>query len=252
MKCLSGQIIWSILGILCMIYGLFVSRSGSGTGFFLVWIAMGIAALLLASVCRLQLWSRLPAAVRTAVLVCGIIFLTAFAVVEGKILSRFQCGGRPDLDYVIVLGAQVYDYGPSKVLKCRLDTAADYLRENDRTICIVSGGQGFNEPAPEAEIMKQYLIDLGIDPQRIVVETESKNTMENIRNSFCLINPEQDTVGIVTNNFHVFRSCAIAEKAGLRHVSGIAAPSNRFYLPNNLLREYFGTVKDILAGHMKF
>lgn len=235
-----------------MIYGLLVSRSGSGTGFFLVWIALGIAALLLASACRLQLWSRLPAAVRTAVLVCGIIFLTAFAVVEGKILSRFQCGGRPDLDYVIVLGAQVYDYGPSKVLKYRLDTAADYLRENDRTICIVSGGQGSHEPAPEAEIMKRYLTEKGIPKDRILEEKTSGNTVQNIRNSMALFDPVRDQTGIITSNFHIYRGCAIAEQAGIRHVCGIAAPSNRFYLPNNLLREFLGTVKDILAGHMKF
>ena len=57
-------------------------------------------------------------------------------------------------------------------------------------------------------------------------------------------------VGIVTNNFHVFRSVAIARKQGLADVCGIAAPSTAFYLPNNLFREVFGITKDALWGNL--
>ena len=42
----------------------------------------------------------------------------------------------------------------------------------------------------------------------------------------------------------------IAEKAGIRNVYGIAAPSKILYLPNNMFREFFGVVKDILRGNM--
>ncbi|MBR0398219.1 MAG: YdcF family protein [Eubacterium sp.] len=250
MKNLSGLIIWSVLGILCIIYGLIVSRTGSGTGFFLVWIALGILALLLAAACRMQIWSRLPGILRTAAMILLLVFLAVFTIVQGKIVSRFHSAGKPDLDVVIVLGAQVYDYGPSRVLRNRLDTAAAYLKDNEGTMCIVSGGQGYNEPAPEAEIMKQYLTEQGIVPERIIIENQSRNTVENIRLSMKLMDPEQDYTGIVTNNFHVYRGCAIAEKTGIRHVCGLAAPSNRLYLPNNLLREFFGVVKDWLAGNM--
>ena len=250
MKNLNGQIIWSVLGILCIIYGLIVSRTGSGTGFFLVWIALGILAFLLAAACRMQIWSRLPGVIRAAVMILLVILLTFFAVLQGKILSRFHSTGEADLDVVIILGAQVYDHGPSRVLKNRLDTAAAYLKENKKTRCIVSGGQGYNEPAAEAEIMKQYLTEQGIGPERIVVENQSRNTVENIRFSMKFMDPEQDHTGIVTNDFHVYRGCAIAEKTGIRHVCGLAAPSNRLYLPNNLLREFFGVMKDWLTGNM--
>lgn len=252
MKHLSGQIIWSILGILCIIYGLIVSRTGSGTGFFLVWIAIGCMLLLLGVSCRFHLWSRLSAAMRVIILILLVILLAGFTVVQGRILSRFHSAGEPDLDVIIVLGAQVYDYGPSRVLKNRLDTAAAYLKENEKTKCIVSGGQGYNEPAPEAEIMKQYLTEQGIRADRILIEKQSANTVENIRFSMLQINPEQDRTGIVTNNFHIYRSCAIAVKAGIRNVSGIAAPSNRLYLANNLLREFLGVVKDIAADNMDY
>lgn len=70
--------------------------------------------------------------------------------------------GETNLDYVIVLGTQIHESGPSIVLKYRLDAAVLYLNENPGTICIVSGGQGKNEPYSEAEGMAKYLIEKGI------------------------------------------------------------------------------------------
>ena len=38
-----------------------------------------------------------------------------------------------NLDYIIVLGAQVKESGPSVILRYRLDRAVSYLKENDNT-----------------------------------------------------------------------------------------------------------------------
>ena len=64
-----------------------------------------------------------------------------------------------NLDYIIVLGAEVKESGPSVVLRYRLDRAVSYLKENDNTLVIVSGGQGANEKATEASVMKEYLVN---------------------------------------------------------------------------------------------
>ena len=48
----------------------------------------------------------------------------------------------------------------------RLDTAIGYLKENPETICIVSGGQGYNEPMTEAEGMARYLEQNGIAAEK--------------------------------------------------------------------------------------
>ena len=58
--------------------------------------------------------------------------------------------------------------------------------------------------------------------------------------------PEDATVGIITNDFHMFRALQIAEKQGLSNVCGIAADSTRFYLPNNMFREYLAEIKFLL------
>lgn len=68
--------------------------------------------------------------------------------------------------------------------------------------------------------------------------------MENIQNGGKLLEETYESVGIVTNNFHVFRAVRIAKVQGLKGVCGIAADSNILYLPNNVLRECCGILKD--------
>ncbi len=243
-------IVFILLGIACVGYGILVLGTNSGTGFFAVWFLIAALFFVLALFTFFGVWGRLPRGVRIAGVVILCLALAVFVCVEGRIATGFSGKGEKDLDYLIVLGAQVRTGGPSVVLKYRLDTACDYLTENPDTICIVSGGQGPNEPYPEAEGMKKYLTGKGIAPERILEEPESLNTKQNIDNSMKLIDPEKDRVGIVTNNFHVFRGVAIAKKAGIRNVSGIAAGSASLYLPNNMLREFFGVLKDAVSGNI--
>ena len=116
--------------------------------------------------------------------------------------------------------------------------------------CVVSGGRGPNESETEASAMRRYLIQKGIAPNRIHVENRSQNTVENIKYSAKLIDIKGDRIGIVTNNFHVYRGLSLAKKTGYRQVYGIAAPSTPLYLANNMLREVLGVVKDKAAGNI--
>ena len=60
--------------------------------------------------------------------------------------------------------------------------------------------------------------------------------------------PEDAEVGIITNDFHMFRALQIAQKQGLSDVCGIAADSTKFYLPNNMLREYCAEIKFLIRS----
>ena len=247
---MKWQNLWTIIGIGCVLYGFLILSILSGTSFFAVWFALGGICFLFAAAARFHVWQNLPVGGKTAFLVVVIACLAFFVFVEARILTCFGEEGKKDLDYIIVLGAQVRKDGPSVVLQYRLDKAFEYLEENPDTICIVSGGQGSNEPRPEAVEMKSYLVEKGIAEERILTEAESASTVENIQYSMKLLDPETDSVGIVTNNFHLYRGTGIARKAGIRHVSGIAAPSMPLYFPNNMLREFFGVVKDTIKGNM--
>lgn len=255
-----ASVVLAVLGIACVAYGLAVLSVGSGTWFFAVWLGLGAALLAAAACVRLGAFAHLPPGVRNGALAClGVVGTALLALVAVVAVGGFGAHGRPGLDYVVVLGAQVREDGPSEVLRHRLDTAFDYLAENEETVCVVSGGQGPNEPWTEARGMKEYLVERGIDPSRIVEEGASTSTVENLGNSLALIEglegfgssgAEPPGVGVVTNDFHVFRATGIARKLGMGDVCGIAAPSDAWALPNNLLREALGVCKDLLAGNL--
>lgn len=178
--------------------------------FFLIWIGIGIVVFLFGISVYMEVWKKVPNPVKifAGMVVC--IGLLVFCIVEGCVISQMHADGRGGLDYIIVLGAQVRKDGPSPVLKYRLDKAVEYLNENPDTVCIVSGGQGSNEPWSEAEGMARYLQEKGIDTARILPEDKSQTTEQNITNSKKLMK-EGASVGIVTNNFHVFRALQIAK-----------------------------------------
>jgi len=236
------QYVWIILAVFCCIYGFLVLKTGSGTGFFLVWFALAGIFLFFAFAAHKHLWSALPAAVRGVLLAAAAAGLIFFVYTEVKIIGSFTGKDEKGLDVLLVLGAQVYEDRPSTVLQYRLDKAVEYLNENEDTVCIVTGGQGANEPFPEAEGMYSYLVSHGIDESRILKEPESKTTAENMRFSSKLFDPEKDRVGIVTNDFHMYRACKLAKEAGIENVFPIPAYSTRLYLPSNLLREFFALI----------
>ena len=239
-----------ILSILCAAYGASVASIKSGSSFYMIWYAAAVVFLMLAVGHKLSLWHRCNRALRGVVLTLLVVALAVFVGIEGIIASQFFKPAEPNLDYVIVLGAQIRTDGPSVVLLKRLERAERYLKENPNTVCIVTGGQGANEPTTEAQAMAAWLVDAGIDESRIIQENRAVNTVQNIRYSMEFI-PEKDAnVGILTNSFHIFRGVAIAKKQGLVNASGVAAKSYPFYLPNNMLREFFGVVKDFVVGNL--
>ncbi len=244
---------WALYGLgagaICYCIGIAVN--GFGTYFFLIWGGIGAACLGLgALVGNRKLMAAIPKPVKVAVgaLVCA--GAVTFCAVEGMILSEYGASAAPGADYCIVLGAQWKPSGPSAVLRKRLDKAVEYLKANPDTKVIVSGGKGANEPMAEAEGMYGYLVQAGIEEERILVEDKSRSTYENLVYSGGLLDKENDRVVIVTNDFHVFRALGIARKQNYGKVEGLAADSVLGMGPNNLLREFLGVLKDFAVGNL--
>ena len=220
-----SELIMYILAALSAGYGIFVRAAGSGTSFFLVWFALAVVLILFGISLHIRLWKKVPVWGRRIFMGIVVLGLAAFVIVEGCVISHMEDHGEDGLDYIIVLGAQVYKDGPSPVLQYRLDRAIEYLEENPDTYCILSGGEGANEPFPEAQGMADYMIRQGISEIRLVQETESMTTEENIRNSMKYV-----------------------RKQGVNDACGISAGSMKLYLDNNMLREFFAEIKFILLS----
>ncbi|OTP93239.1 hypothetical protein B6D16_12160 [Gilliamella apicola] len=125
---------------------------------------------------------------------------------------------------MVILGSQVIGTPAiaSPTLADRLDVAVQYLNQNPETKVVVCGGQGEDESATEASVMAKYLIDKGIEANRVYQEDKSRRTAE----QFIFANqvlPLGNTV-VVTNDFHILRSIMLAKRSGVHDVSGLSAP----------------------------
>ena len=239
----------AVIGVACAAYGLGFVLSETKMRFHLVWFALAVVLVAPAVLVATGLWDSVPAALRWVPTAA----LAAFAVYEllvgAAIGCHFNDKAAPGLDYVVVLGAQVLDGKPGRTFAVRLDAALSYLSENPRCRCVVCGGQGPGESIPEADAGCGYLVDRGIDRGRILLETNSHNTAQNLRAAAELVDQENDSIGIVTHNSHMARSLAIARKAGMKHVSGITVKSDERFPLNDIVRETFAWAKDFLCGN---
>lgn len=246
------HIILSLLGVVFILYFLCIAfLVGHGTNFYFIWLFLGVGAIVFSLLLKKGFFAaHIPLWMRRMFLILVCIGCSLFLLVEGCIISGFSQKGQPGVDYVIVLGAQMKWNGPSKALQYRLDEAIRYLNENEESKVIVSGGQGPDEHISEAQGMYDYLVSKGIDEERILMEDQSKNTFQNLTFSAEFLDKEKDSVAVVSNNFHVFRAVKIARKAGYKEVCGIAAKGEPFLQYNNMMREFFGVMKDFLFGNM--
>lgn len=242
-----AAVFFGVLGGVCFLYFLYqLFFVHTGSYFFAAWGLLAGGCWLLACILAHREWmERIPGWFRRSVKLLFGLGMVFFLVVEGLILSQFWAVPEQGADVCIILGAQVKASGPSDVLQRRLDKAIGYLLQNPGTQVIVSGGQGGNEPFSEAQGMQEYLIAKGIEPERIFMEDASTDTWENLDFSAKLTDKGSDSVVIVTNNFHVFRALYIAKKQGYGKVQGLAASTHPSNLANNMLREFFGVIKDV-------
>ena len=248
--------VFLICGALCVLYYIgIVLYAGLRASFSWFWLFLGGAFFLLGAICRVPnlqvFFGHIPSIVKILACILLVVGLAGFLFIEGCIISAMTGDTEEPVEYLIVLGAQVKGTRVSKALSQRLSQAAEYLNEHKDTWVIVSGGQGQGEDISEAAAMKEWLINQGIEERRILEEDRSVNTSQNIRFSKELMENPEATVGIVSNDFHVFRAAHIAKAQGIQAIP-IPAPSSLGMYPHYMVREAFAIVKDLAAGNMVF
>ena len=241
-----------ILGLAMIAYYLALGiavRFGQSLQF--LWLAVGLLC-----VARFLYWRRAqrlnrypPRALVWPLRAAVALLLAAFLALEGVILAAGFGSAPQGLDYIVVLGARVNGREPSGALYNRIQAAADYLEANPGAVAVLSGGQGADEEISEAQCMYEGLVARGVDPARLILEDRSTDTSENLRFSRALI-PEGASVGLVTNNFHIYRSLALARGLGWEGVAGIPVATSLLSLPHYLMREFIGVAYDALRGNL--
>lgn len=152
-------------------------------------------------------------------------------------------------DYLIVLGCGIRGEMPTAPLRSRLDKAIEYINRNPDCKIIVSGGQGDDEIISEAGVMQRYLLEKGIDYNRIITEKKSTSTTENFRFSDELIDGgfSSHSAAFVTNDFHVYRAESLAKRYGF-NLHRLGAPMVWYNFVPSYLREQLAIIQMILLN----
>lgn len=186
---------------------------------------------------------------------CAMVFYAVtFAILVGYIhLSpsaqpSVQTNGSENV--YIVFGAKVKADGPAKTLASRLDAAVDAMLRDNGAVCIVSGGQGPDEPFTEASCMRDYMVERGVSPDRIVLEEKASNTKENILYSVDLIEQLGFTdrqIICISSETHIPRIRLMCSRSGVdaRYIK--AETPMKEFLFTTWVREYLSYVKMFLG-----
>lgn len=156
-----------------------------------------------------------------------------------------------DRSVIAVFGCHTYGMTPGSVLSSRLDCAFKILEDYTSMLCIVSGGMGPNETVTEAESMREYLIQRGINPERIYIDDKSNNTIENminIKELLDLKNLSDYDVIAVSSIYHLPRLRMLAEKYNISMITVSADTPNVFFTLSDTVREYMAWVKMIILN----
>lgn len=244
-KCLA-MCLFVALAIICFIVPGFDFSGG---------VCVGIAAVI-GCYLLLKLLARdhaIAAKILKTVLTTGLIIgIAVIGVTECFIFGGAKGDTQTSVDYVIVLGAGIRGSQPSLILQSRIEAAYEYLSAHPDAVCIASGGQGEDEDLSEAQCIYDHLTAKGIDGGRIWLEDQSTTTWENFNLTLALIEEKTgarpEKMGVISNEFHLYRAGLIANKCGVEAV-GIPAQTPWLSLKvNYFLREAAALWKFLIFG----
>jgi len=117
---------------------------------------------------------------------------------------------------IVVLGAAQYNGQPSRVLKARLDHAADLWRRHLAPVIVVTGGRQTGDNFTEATASANYLIAKGVPDADLLREVSGQSSWQSLAATATFLrNRDINRVLLVSDPFHSYRIRAIADELGL-------------------------------------
>ncbi|HEX6869565.1 MAG TPA: ElyC/SanA/YdcF family protein [Micromonosporaceae bacterium] len=184
-------------------------------------------------------------------LAAGTLVASALWIRHGAAGHIFTEHDVPAAPVALVLGAQVHPDGtPSAFLAARLDLARRLLVVGKVKVLLVSGDHmrwEYDEP----DAMRQWLVDRGVPPEKIVLDYAGFDTYDSCARAYRIFGVRQVTV--VTQTYHLPRAVALCRHLGL-DANGVGDDTvQRFRQPwtNASIREVGAGVKalfDVFTG----
>ena len=152
----------------------------------------------------------------------GFVANTAMVKLEN---IKSQSPLKDKYDAVVVLSGML-DLNNSTKGKLEFGSAVDRVLEGYKQIksgrantMIISGGSGdlFDQSRSEAVYLKDFLISIGMKPEKIIVEADSRNTFENAVESEKIIREKgYNNILLITSAFHMLRAEGCFTGAGVK------------------------------------
>jgi uncharacterized SAM-binding protein YcdF (DUF218 family) len=196
-------------------------------------LMLAMFALLATLVTRSRSWlgpfRRVLRVIRNTIAIAAVMILFAFFYAFFfPTYSRIEDIAAFNADAGVVLGAAVWSgHGlgerPSPALRERIDLGYELLASHAIPRIIVTGASAPGELA-EAEVAKQVLLAHGVDPSRIIEETSSHTTLEQVRylHDEFFVKQGWTRFVVVSDQYHLARVCEMCKFNGL---TAVGSPS---------------------------
>lgn len=201
---------------------------------------------------------KMTAAIPRIFLTLKIIFVSGMALYTvcfsifavSAVMHPHDAAAVEKADAVIVFGCRVHGYEPSQRLQERLDAALSVLEEYEDSVCVVSGGKGEDETVSEAEVMRAYLEEHGIAPERIVMEERATSTAENLSYSMAVLAqmdlPKDAAIVGISGDYHAMRIDLLAKQQDVALTTVGIGGSGFVSLHASLVREFMAYVQALI------
>ncbi len=253
MKKRIPELCTAALGALCLLAGAGVFAAGGRPMLFGALALAGAGCVLLVLALSFHFGGKAGRRLRRGLLGLVVAGVLAFGALEGVVL----CGAQSTLsdtepDAVVILGAAVWDGEPSPVLKRRISAGAAWLAEHPDVPVVVTGGVDTGETVSEAAVMAAALEeDYGIDPDRIYLEEQATNTLENLTCSIALLEEagvSSEQLLVVSSAPHLARVRLLAGRCGVNaDCLAASVPGGIEYRAYLYLREAAALVKSFFV-----
>ncbi len=168
--------------------------------------------------------------------------------VENRIVNINDISNYHDIDAILVLGCKAYSDGPSLMLSYRLDKGEE-IYQLLNTKLILSGDHG-TEKYDEVNVMRDYILEKGIDRKDIFLDHAGFTTYDSIYRAKYVFNAKK--IVIVTQKYHLYRALYIAHALNIDAI-GVEAneiPYKSIMLKNEI-REIFSRDKNFIKCILK-
>ncbi len=179
----------------------------------------------------------------TAAVCLGVAIVAGYATY--RIWTQGQRDEQRQVDAIVVMGAAQYDGRPSPVFAARLDHAIELYRAGVAPNLVVTGGKATGDRTTEAASARDYAIAHGVPAGAILLEDQSRNTLESIRAVGGLLRANHlESAVLVSDRPHMLRVLRMAGDAG---ITAWGSPTRTSPIETDLIGSLDATLHELAA-----